>query len=208
MANTGRLVAEAVDTIQQGDPAREGFTMSKKILAAGLIVAAAFGIGMKPAIADTVGVTVIPGERSASTTDLVLPAVYADNEAWQTAGMVTLWADDSSGTGDGWTVTVQAGAFACTDCEIPSSLPASSLSAFYTQPVEVAAGQAIDEVAGPHTGANSLGSLDVARPLMAADAGAGMGTYSETVGLLLNVPAFTMAGTYSTTLTVSITAAP
>ena len=182
--------------------------MSKKILAAGLILAAAFGIGASPALAETVGVTVVPGERAANTTDVVLPAVFADDEAWQTGGTVTLWANDSSGTGKGWTVTVQAGEFSCTDCEIASSLPASSLSAFYTQPVQAVAGQEINPVSGPRPGAGALGPLDVARPLMTADAGQGMGTYSETVGLLLNVPAYTMAGTYSTTLTVSITAAP
>jgi hypothetical protein len=177
--------------------------MNKKFFAAGLAVAAALGMGIKPAVADTIGVTVVPGQRSASITDLVLPPVVTEHAPRMTAGTVTLWADDSSGTNAGWNVTVKASNFTG-----PQALPASALSALYSLPAETIAGQPVDEVNGPQAVALASGTLETPRVMLSAQPGYGKGTYSEDIGLALLVPADTLAGTYSTTLTVSITAGP
>ena len=177
--------------------------MSKRYLAAGLVVAAALGVGITPAIADTVGVTVIPGQRSASVSDIVLPPVVSEHAPRLTAGTVTLWADDSSGTNAGWNVTVKAAPFTG-----PQTLPASALSALYALPAVAHAGQAVDETNGPQAVALASGTLETPRVLLAAQPGYGKGTYSEEIGLALLVPADALAGAYLTTLTVSITAGP
>lgn len=175
----------------------------KGALAACIVAASVLGINSM-AGADTIGVTVVPGERSANITDLVLPPVKSDHEVWYTSGTANLWADDSSGSGAGWTVTVQAADFTG-----PGSIPAQNLSILYTHPVAHHAGQAIDAVNGPFApGQEVFGTLDQARPVLKALPGSGMGTYSQHLGLMLEVPADTLAGDYTTTLTVSITAAP
>ncbi|MEY2420256.1 MAG: hypothetical protein QOI95_323 [Acidimicrobiaceae bacterium] len=177
--------------------------MNKKMLGAGLVIATSLLASISPAFGD-IGVTVVPGTRAASATDLVLPEVNSEHVSRYTSGAVTLWADDSTGSGAGWAVTVQADDFTG-----PGAIPAANLSAYWAAPVATIAGQPVDADGGPDIQSSlALGPLDQPRTLMQAFEGFGMGTYSQQVGLLLKVPADTLAGSYTTELTVSITAAP
>lgn len=70
-------------------------------------------------------------------------------------------------------------------------------------------GQAVDPIGGPRVpAANATGALDVARKTIQADAGFGVGTYTQALGVTLSIPGQTSAGTYTSTLTTTISAAP
>jgi hypothetical protein len=53
-----------------------------------------------------------------------------------------------------------------------------------------------------------VGTLDTARKVLQANAGHGKGNYSQALDVSLIVPADSVAGTYTGTLTVTITAGP
>jgi hypothetical protein len=70
-------------------------------------------------------------------------------------------------------------------------------------------GQAVDASAGPKAPASgSTGSLDTPRKTMQAQANAGMGTYTQKLDVSLTIPAQSLAGSYTGTVTTTITAAP
>jgi hypothetical protein len=56
--------------------------------------------------------------------------------------------------------------------------------------------------------AGATGTLDVARKTIQADAAYGGGTYSQELGVSLVVPADSRAGTYTASLTVTVSAGP
>ncbi len=60
---------------------------------------------------------------------------------------------------------------------------------------------------GPEASVTS-GTLNTARKVISAGATYGVGTYTQSLGVSLSVPADSRAGTYTSTLTTSITAAP
>lgn len=60
--------------------------------------------------------------------------------------------------------------------------------------------------AGPFAGAG--GSLDVARRVLFAGEGGGKGTYSQDLPVSLTIPGGTVAGSYTSSLTVTISAGP
>jgi hypothetical protein len=122
---------------------------------------------------------------------------------------MTLTADDSTGSGAGWNVTIvssdfdYAGAFGGVDIAAAGfALTSAAL------PVATA-GQAVDVDPGngPEVSVTS-GTLDAARKVISAGATFGSGTYTQLLGVSLNVPAESRVGTYTGTLTTTITAAP
>jgi hypothetical protein len=71
------------------------------------------------------------------------------------------------------------------------------------------AGQAVDATNGPKVPATSpLATLETARKVIQAEANYGQGTYTQALGVRLVIPGMSRAGTYTGTLTTSITAAP
>jgi len=52
------------------------------------------------------------------------------------------------------------------------------------------------------------GALDTARKVVQANATYGEGTYDQALGVSLTIPAESRAGTYTGTLTTTVTAAP
>lgn len=158
---------------------------------------------------DTVTQAVNAGTRSASVADTTLTAVTYSHSAQTNTGSLTLTADDSSGTGAGWNVTILSSAFAYTGTNGGTAIPAANFSITSAAAPTMTAGQAIDATGGPKVPATgSTGTLDVARKTIQANAGFGQGTYTQALGVSLNIPAQSRAGTYTGTLTVTISSGP
>lgn len=179
-----------------------------------LVGAAGLSLAMlAPALADnTVTTSVISSAasiRSARTTDFTLPAVTYSHTDQSQSGSLALIADDSSGTNAGWNVTVQASSFAYSGPNSGTAIPASNFSLTSASTPTKTSGQNVNATGGPMVPATSpVGTLDVARKVVQANAGFGKGTYTQTLGVSLVVPADSVIGTYTSTLTVTNTAGP
>jgi hypothetical protein len=176
-------------------------------LAAGLtlviaIAAPAFG-------ADTVVQVITGGTRSASVANLTLSALTYSNSAQTNTGTMTLTVDDASGTGAGWNVTILSSDFVYTGSNGGTDIPAVNFSlAAAATPVRTA-GQAVDATNGPKVPATSpIGTLDSARKVIQANANYGLGTYTQALDVSLSVPAQSRVGTYTGTLTTTISVGP
>lgn len=176
-------------------------------IAASAVVAGALALGVVvPAFAaDTVTQSITAGTRSASVADVTLPAVNYSHSAQTSTGTMTLSADDSSGSDAGWNVTIVSSAFT----NGGATIPASDFSLTSAATPAMTAGQAVDATNGPMVPATSpVGALDAARKVEQANAGYGKGTYTQDLGVSLTIPADSLAGTYTATLTTTIAAAP
>jgi hypothetical protein len=146
---------------------------------------------------------------AASIADLSLPAAAYSHAVQTTSGTMTLSAEDTSGSGAGWNVTVQSSAFTYSGPNGGSPIPAVNFSITIAGPPTLVSGQAIDPTGGPKVPpTNSTGTLDVARKTLQAEAGYGQGAYGQALEVSLSVPAQSRAGTYAATLTVTIAAGP
>jgi hypothetical protein len=164
-----------------------------------------------PAFADNgVSLNVGAGTRSARIGNLALTALTYSHNAQSQTGTMTLTADDSTGSGAGWNVTVQSSPFAYTGSSANgSAIPASNFAITTANTPAMTAGQAIDGTNGPKVPATgATGTLDSAHKVIQANASYGLGTYTQALDVNLDVPAQSRAGDYSATLTVTITAAP
>jgi hypothetical protein len=185
--------------------------MKKGSRLAGLVASAAF-VGMSASsafAADTLVQTILPGTRTASVADLTLQGVTHSNAAQTNSGTMTLTADDASATGLGWNVTIVSSAFVYSGSNGGSNIPASNLSLTSAAAPVRTAGQAVDAVGGPAVPLVSpVGTLDTARKTVQAVVGFGKGTYTQALGVSLAIPAQSQPGTYTGTLTTTISAAP
>jgi hypothetical protein len=115
-------------------------------------------------------------------------------------------------TNQGWNVTLLASAFAYSGTNNGTPIPAANLAITNAHPPT---GDAIDATHGPRT-TNVTGALNVSRKTLQADGPTGtliktyygIGTYQQAIDVNLVVPGLTRAGTYTTTLTVTISAGP
>ena len=162
---------------------------------------------------------------SASVADLALAAVPYSHANRATTGTLTLTARDTgreqcillvcSTVNDGWNVTLLASPFAYTGPNNGTAIPAGNLVITSAHPPTPVSGQAIDPTGGPRT-TNVTGSLDVARKVLQADGPSGglsptyygIGTYQQPIEASLTVPGGSRAGSYTTTLTVTMSAGP
>lgn len=159
---------------------------------------------------------------TASVADATLPAVPYSHASQATSGSLTLTARDTgrqqcillicSTTNDGWNVTVQASSFAYSGPNNGTAIPSANLAVTNARPPTRVSGQAISPDGGPRT-TNVTGTLNVARKTLQADAPDGgteygIGTYQQVIDVSLTVPGQSRAGTYTTTLTVTISAGP
>ena len=166
--------------------------------------------------ADTVTQTVGAGTRTASVADLTLAAVTTTHVAQTSTGSMTLTADDSSGSGTGWDVTVLTSAFVYSGANSGVDIPAENFLLTSSAAPVMTAGQAIDATGtdaaptGPQLGtlAGVSGTLDAARKTILAGVNFGQGTYTQDLAVSLTIPAESRAGAYTGTLTTTITAAP
>ena len=159
--------------------------------------------------ADTVTQTITAGIRSASVANLTLTSVAYSHSAQSTTGTMTLTADDSTGSNLGWNVTILSSAFVYTGGNGGSNIPAANFSLTSAAAPTRNAGQAVDATGGPKVPVVSpVGTLDSARKTVQALILFGNGNYSQNLGVSLSIPAQSATGTYTGTLTTSITAAP
>lgn len=190
------------------DRNKRGLGISARVAGAALASVMVGSLFASPALAaDAVTQEVTGGSYTASVADLALTAVsYSHSEQTQTGTMV-LSADDSTGTDAGWNVTVMTSDFAKTGGG--TAIPAANFALTSAAAPTMTAGQAIDATGGPKVPTTSpVGTLDAAKKVEQADAGFGKGTYAQDLGVSLTIPAQTLAGTYTGTLTTSITSAP
>jgi len=159
--------------------------------------------------ADSVTQTVTGGARSASIADLVLGTLSYSHDAQVQTGTMTLTADDSTGTGAGWNVTIEASDFVYSGTAGGADISAANFSITTADAPAMTAGMAVDATNGPKVPASgATGALDSARKVIQADASYGLGTYTQDLETELSLPEQTRAGTYASMLTVTIAAAP
>ena len=164
------------------------------------------------AATDTVVLAITGSGLTASIADLTFTSVPYQNSAHDVTGTMTLTADDSTGSGAGWNVTVMSSAFTWVGTANGGiDIPASGLALTTAAAPSFIAGQAIGPAlsTGPQVPPTSpIGRLDTPRKTLVATAAYGSGTYSQALGVTLTVPAMSRVGTYTGTLTTTITSAP
>lgn len=160
------------------------------------------------------------GALTASVADATFgPLAYSHAQQVRT-GTLALTATDTGTAGlglinSGWNVTILASNFAYSGPNGGTPIPASNLSITTAQPPVRVSGQAISPTGGPRT-TNVTGALNVARKTLQADGPTGtilltyygIGTYTQAINVSLVVPGQTRAGTYTATLTVTMSAGP
>ena len=176
------------------------------LMTAGLLTV---GMAASASAADSVTQSVTGGQLTASVADLTLPAATYDHADQTKAGTMTLSADDRTGTGDGWNVTIQASPFVYSGDNGGTDISATNFSLTAAGTPTVNAGQAVDATGGPKVPSTSpLSSLDTARKVIQADVGFGLADYRQALDVKLTIPGQSRAGTYTGVLTTTITAAP
>ena len=144
---------------------------------------------------------------SASLAVLALPAVGYSHSSQLSQGTMTLTATNDATTG--FSVTILASNFAYSGLYDVSPIPAANFSITLAGVPVVTTGQAVDPTGGPRVPpTNAAGPLNVARKTIQANAGFGVGTYTQALAVTLSIPGQTRAGTYTSTLTTTISAAP
>jgi hypothetical protein len=167
------------------------------------------GAGLALAADVVVTQTLSPGTRSSRVTGMTLAQTPYSHAAQSTTGLVTLIVDDSSGSGQGWNVQVQSSAFVYSGPNQGKDIPAANFAVVAANTPTATAGQPVDAAAGPNAPASgSTGSLDIPRKTLHAQANAGMGTYTQQLEVHLTIPANSLAGSYTGTVTTTIAAAP
>lgn len=190
-----------------------GVRLSRRGLSIALATTATLAIALPVGAADQVTQAVTAGARTASVADLALGSVTYSHSAQTSTGSMTLTADDSTGSNAGWNVTILTSAFVWSagsgGATSGTDIAAANFSLTSAAAPAMTAGQAIDAESGPMVPTTSpVGTLDSARKTVQADADFGNGTYTQSLGVSLAIPAQSAAGTYTGTLTTSITAAP
>lgn len=169
------------------------------------------GVIAIPASAGTVTAQITAGGLTASVADLSFPSVVYRNDAHDVTGTMVVTADDSRGTGAGWSVTVQGSAFVFTGAAGGTDIPASAFALTSADEPTWVAGQAVSLTAanGPQIPPEIVyGSLASPIKTIRATAAYGAGTYNQNLGVTLTVPAQSHVGTYTGTLTTTISATP
>jgi hypothetical protein len=164
------------------------------------------------AASDTITQAITGSGLTASVANLTLSSVAYQNSAHDVTGTMVLTADDSTGSGAGWNVTIQSSAFvwvgtANGGTDIPASKFALTSAAAPTKIAGQAIGLALST--GPQVPPTSpIGTLDTPRKTLVATAAYGAGTYTQDLGVTLTIPAQSRVGVYTGTLTTTITSAP
>ncbi len=182
----------------------------KKIAAGAGIVAAMTSIMVAPSLAvDTVTQSVTSGSLTSSVDDLTLTSVAYSHVVQNQTGSMTLTTDDQTGTGAGWNVTIQTSDFVYSGSNSGTDIPAANFALSSADAPTMTAGQAIDVTGGPKVPASSpVGTLDSARKVIQANANYGQGTYTQSLDVNLTIPEQSRAGTYTGTLTTTVSTAP
>lgn len=165
---------------------------------------------MPASAANTVTQTINAGTRTSSITDLTLGAITYSHSAQTSTGTMVLTADDSSGSGAGWNVTVQSSNFVYSGSNGGTDIPSANFSITSAAAPTSTAGEAVDPIGGPKVPPlfPTPATLDTARKTLHAELTYGEGTYMQDLGVSLSIPAQSRVGTYTGTMTVTISAGP
>jgi hypothetical protein len=186
----------------------------RRRLALGIGVSALLvsGIAGTASAANIVVLAITGSGLTASVADLTLTSVAYQNAAHDVTGTMVLTADDSTGSGAGWNVTIIASAFVWVGtANGGSDIPAVNFALTSAAAPTLVAGQAVSATAatGPQVPTLSpVGALSTARKTLSATAAYGAGTYTQDLGVTLTIPAQSRVGVYTGTLTTTITSAP
>jgi hypothetical protein len=164
-----------------------------------------------PALAGTVTQQVTGGGLTASVSDLTLTSTGYSNATHDISGTMVVTADDSRGTGAGWSVSVQGSAFVYSGALSGTDIPAANFALTSAEQPTWVAGQAVSLTAanGPQIPPEIVyGSLASPIKTIRATAAYGAGTYRQNLGVTLTIPGQSEAGTYTGTLTTTISATP
>ena len=142
---------------------------------------------------------------TAVITDKTLTAVTFSQSEQQPTGSLLLNVSDSTCLGTGWNVTVQTSAFAYTGSGSGSAIPAANLLLGTPASPVFVSGQ---DTPGLPAAVGTGGTLNSAIKVIMADANNGMGSYTQSLPVTLTIPARSVAGTYTATLTVTKAAVP
>jgi hypothetical protein len=182
---------------------------TRRFVVAAVIGGAALALASPADAADSVTQVVTAGSRTASVADLTLTAVSYSHTAQTQTGTMTLTADDSTGTGTGWNVTVLSSDFVYSGANGGGDIPKGNFSLTSAAAPASTAGQAVDVTNGPKVPSTSpVGTLDTARKTVQSNAAYGQGTYTQDLGVSLSIPPQSRAGTYTGTITTTISSAP
>ena len=165
--------------------------------------------------ADTVTQEITGGGLTASVADLTLASIAYQNAAHDVTGTMIVTADDSRGTALGWSVTIQASDFVWAGtANGGTDIPAANFALTSAQEPTWIAGQLIPDPLVASTGPQipiegiAFGSLATPLKTIRATAAYGAGTYGQRLGVTLSIPAMSRVGTYTGTLTTTISATP
>jgi hypothetical protein len=162
--------------------------------------------------ADSITHAITGSGLTASVADLTIASAAYQNAAHNVTGTMVLTADDSTGYGAGWNVTIESSAFMWVGTANGGiNIPASNFALTSAAAPTMIAGQAISVAlsTGPQVPPTSpLGTLDTPRKTLVATAAYGAGTYTQALGVTLTIPAMSRVGIYTGTLTTTITSAP
>jgi hypothetical protein len=152
---------------------------------------------------------------SASVADLTMPGLPYSHVQRTATGTLSLTATDTGNcilficSNNGWHVTIQASDFAYSGPNLGTAIAAANFSITQAHPPTRLSGDTIDPQGGPRVPAsNSTGTLNTPRETLEADDNFGLGSYRQLIDVSLIVPGQSRAGTYRTTLTVTISAGP
>ena len=151
------------------------------------------------------------GGLSASVEDLILPPVGYQNADHDVSGTMVLHMDDSRGTSLGWSVTIQASDFVFSGAAL-NDIPAANFALTSAEQPIWNAGQPVNLTAstGPQIPIEGIvfGSLAAPLKVTRATAAYGNGTYMQGMVVTLTIPGQSPVGTYTGTLTTTISATP
>jgi hypothetical protein len=152
---------------------------------------------------------------SASVANLTMPALPYSHVQRTVTGSLSLTATDTGHcilficSNDGWHVTIQASSFAYSGPNGGTAIPAANFSITQAHAPTRISGDPISAQGGPRVPASgSTGTLDTPRETLEADVNYGLGSYGQVIDVSLIVPGKSRAGTYASTLTVTISAGP
>ncbi len=179
------------------------------ISVAGLVAGSLAG----PAVATSVTQTIVAGGLlSASVASMSFPDIDYDYATHDVSGTMVLTADDSRGTSAGWSVSIQGSAFVYSGPNGGTDIPATNFALTSAEEPTLIAGQPVSLVAstGPQIPIEGIvyGSLAGPLKVIRATAAYGNGTYTQNLGVTLTIPGQSKIGTYTGTLTTTISATP
>ena len=167
------------------------------------------GVTAVPAVASGTVTQVItcPTNNSLTATiaDMTLQPVAYTGTNQESPGTITLTAAELGCAGQGWNVTVQASDWIRQSGG--SAIPANAFTLTQVENPATLSGQSINPVGGPRL-VNNLGTLNLSRKVLQANAGFGLGSYSQVLGVKLTIPPTALPGTYTSVVTTTITTGP